>query len=100
PTAGGVLSLLDGAWRAVPAVEDLPLDEVWVGHRPGSRDDAPLLGPSGLDGLLVATGHHRNGILLAPVTAEIIARAVREGGLEAAAQPFAAARFARHEVLA
>ena len=100
PTAGGVLSLLDGAWRALPGVEDLPLDEVWVGHRPGSRDDAPLLGPSGLDGLLVATGHHRNGILLAPVTAEIIARVVREGRLEAAAQPFAAPRFARHEVLA
>ena len=67
-TAGGVLALLEGAWRAVPGIEDLPIDEMWVGFRPGSRDDAPVLGPSGIDGLALATGHHRNGILLTPVT--------------------------------
>ena len=44
-TAGGLLTLLEAAWRAVPAVEELPIDEMWVGHRPGSRDDAPILGP-------------------------------------------------------
>ena len=43
-TAGGVLTLLEAAWRAVPAIEELPIDEMWVGHRPGSRDDAPILG--------------------------------------------------------
>ena len=71
-TAGGLLALIEGAWRAVPAIEELPLDEVWVGFRPGSRDDAPMLGPSGIDGLVVATGHHRNGILLTPLSAEAV----------------------------
>ena len=50
-TAGGLLTLLEAAWRAVPAIEELPIDEMWVGHRPGSRDDAPILGPAPLDGL-------------------------------------------------
>ena len=49
-TAGGVLTLLEAAWRAVPAIEELPIDEMWVGHRPGSRDDAPILGPGPVDG--------------------------------------------------
>ena len=70
-TAGGLLALIEGAWRAVPAIEELPIAETWVGFRPGSRDDAPMLGPSGIDGLVVATGHHRNGILLTPVTAAV-----------------------------
>ena len=43
-TAGGMLTLLEAAWRAMPAIEELPIDEMWVGHRPGSRDDAPILG--------------------------------------------------------
>jgi glycine oxidase len=100
PTAGGVLSLLDGAWRAVPGVEALPLHRIWVGHRPGSRDDAPLLGPSGMDGLLLATGHYRNGILLAPITADLIAGCVLEGRLADWAAPFAATRFDRRQAAA
>ena len=43
-TAGGMLTLLEAAWRAIPAIEELPIEEIWVGHRPGSRDDAPILG--------------------------------------------------------
>ena len=78
-TAGGVLTLLEAAWRTVPAIEELPIDEMWVGHRPGSRDDAPILGPGPVEGLVYATGHHRNGILLAPVTADTIAQLVLEG---------------------
>ena len=93
-TAGGVLALLDGAWRAVPGVEELPIDEMWVGFRPGSRDDAPMLGPSGIDGLVVATGHHRNGILLTPVTAEAMARYILTGALDPVVHPFAVDRFA------
>jgi glycine oxidase len=92
-TAGGVLTLLEAAWRAVPAIEELPIDEMWVGHRPGSRDDAPILGPAALDGLVYATGHHRNGILLAPVTADAIARFVLDGTLEPAIRPFGIERF-------
>ena len=73
-TAGGLLALLEGAWRAVPGIEELPIAETWVGFRPGSRDDAPMLGPSGIDGPVVATGHHRNGNLLTPLTAAAVAR--------------------------
>jgi glycine oxidase len=92
-TAGGVLALLEAAWRAVPAVEELPIAEMWVGHRPGSRDDAPILGPSAVPGLIYATGHHRNGILLAPVTANFIARAVIDGVVAPAIAPFGVDRF-------
>ncbi|HWF96800.1 MAG TPA: glycine oxidase ThiO [Xanthobacteraceae bacterium] len=92
-TAGGLLTLLEAAWRAVPAIEELPIDEMWVGHRPGSRDDAPILGPAPLDGLIYATGHHRNGILLAPVTADTIARLVLDGTLDPAIRPFGIERF-------
>ena len=92
-TAGGVMALLDAAWRAVPAVEELPIDEIWVGHRPGSRDDAPILGPGPLDGLFYATGHHRNGILLAPVTADAMARLILDNVVEPAIRPFGLERF-------
>lgn len=101
-TAGGVFALLDGAWRAVPAIEDLSIDEMWVGFRPTSRDDAPILGPTSVSGLVLATGHHRNGILLTPVTADAVSRYVLHGDLPEAAQPFTLARFnerTRHERL-
>ena len=72
-TAGGVLALLEAAWRALPTIEELPVADMWVGHRPGSRDDAPIIGHSGIAGLIHATGHHRNGVLLAPLTADAVA---------------------------
>src|SRR5690606_10752716 len=93
-TAGGVLALLDAAWRAIPAIEELPIEEMWAGYRPTSRDDAPILGESGIDGLLVATGHHRNGILLAPITADAIARQIVTGSPLPEAALFTLARFA------
>ena len=92
-TAGGMLTLLEAAWRAVPAVEELPIDEIWVGHRPGSRDDAPILGPGPLEGLFYATGHHRNGILLAPVTADAMARLILDDVVDPAIKPFGLERF-------
>ena len=67
--------------------------ETWVGFRPGSRDDAPLLGPSGIDGLVVATGHHRNGILLTPLTAEAVSAFILTGHLPEAVRPFTPERF-------
>lgn len=94
-TAGGLLALLEGAWRAMPAIEELPVAETWVGFRPGSRDDAPMLGPAGLDGLVIATGHHRNGILLTPVTAATVSACVLGGRLPELLLPFAPERFAR-----
>lgn len=93
-TAGGMLALLEGAWRALPAIEELPIAETWVGFRPGSRDDAPMLGPSGIDGLVIATGHHRNGILLTPVSAEVICTCILGGPLPEMARPFGPQRFA------
>jgi glycine oxidase len=92
-TAGGLLTLLEAAWRAIPAVEELPVDEIWVGHRPGSRDDAPILGPGPLAGLFYAAGHHRNGILLAPVTADAMARLILDDVVEPAIKPFGLERF-------
>jgi glycine oxidase len=93
-TAGGLLALLEGAWRAVPAIEELPIAETWVGFRPGSRDDAPMLGPSGIDRLVIATGHHRNGILLTPVTAQTISAYLMTGRLPESLRPFSPERFA------
>jgi glycine oxidase len=92
-TAGGMLTLLEAAWRAIPAVEELPIDEIWVGHRPGSRDDAPILGRAPLEKLFYATGHHRNGILLAPVTADAMARLILDDVVEPAIKPFGLERF-------
>jgi glycine oxidase len=92
-TAGGIFALLEGVWRAIPGVEELPIDEMWVGFRPGSRDDAPLLGPSAVDGLVLATGHHRNGILLTPATADAVSRFILAGELDDRIRPFAPDRF-------
>jgi glycine oxidase len=92
-TAGGILALLDGAWRAIPGIEELPIAEQWVGFRPGSRDDAPLLGASGIDGLVIATGHYRNGILLTPITARAVAHYIVTGETEPTIAPFRPDRF-------
>ena len=93
-TAGGMLSLLESAWRALPGIEELPIIESWVGFRPGSRDDAPILGKTDIDGLILATGHHRNGILLTPATAQAIAQLVLTGQTAPAIAPFGLNRFA------
>jgi glycine oxidase len=95
-TAGGQLDLLRAAWETLPGIYDLPVIETWAGLRPGSRDDAPILGPSGVKGLTLATGHHRNGILLAPITAMTIARYVASGELAQEIEPFSIRRFTRH----
>ena len=92
-TAGGLLGLLDDAWRTLPAIEDLPVDESWVGFRPGSPDDMPILGPTPVDGLVLATGHHRNGILLTPATAALIAEYVLGGRVPPRMRPFGLDRF-------
>lgn len=98
-TAGGIMALLEAAWRALPGIEELPIDEMWTGLRPGSRDDAPILGPvSGIEGLVLATGHHRNGILLAPITARAIADFVVTGKIDPLIARFGIDRFASSEV--
>jgi glycine oxidase len=72
-TAGGVHELLREAYRALPDIGELELVETLAGLRPGTPDNAPLIGPGGIDGLIVATGHYRNGLLLTPLTAETVA---------------------------
>ena len=72
-TAGGVYELLRDAHELVPGITELPLTETRAGLRPGSPDNAPLLGPTALPGLHLATGHYRNGVLLTPVTGDVLA---------------------------
>jgi glycine oxidase len=92
-TAGAVYELLRDAIEVVPGVTELELAETVVRWRPGSADNAPLLGPSGLPGLVLATGHYRNGVLLTPVTADAIAELLSDGALLAVAAPFGPDRF-------
>jgi glycine oxidase len=92
-TAGGVLALLEAAWRALPVVEELPIDELWVGFRPTSRDDAPILGPTSVEGLVLATGQHRNGILLTPITALMVSEVVLTGRVPNRIREFTIDRF-------
>ncbi|MFG2962473.1 glycine oxidase ThiO [Streptomyces sp. NPDC048288] len=92
-TAGGVYELLRDAHELVPGITELPLTETRAGLRPGSPDNAPLLGPTRLDGLLLATGHYRNGVLLTPVTGDVMAELLAGGELPEEARPFTPRRF-------
>lgn len=93
-TAGAVHELLREGYRMLPELAELELVDVTAGLRPGSPDNGPLLG-EWEDGVLVATGHYRNGILLAPVTAETIAALLVGDAPHDVALPFAPERFAR-----
>ncbi|MGH8962089.1 MAG: glycine oxidase ThiO [Jatrophihabitantaceae bacterium] len=93
PRAGAVYELLRDAQSVVPELGEAVLVEVSTGLRPGSPDNAPLVGPSGVDGLIHATGHYRNGILLTPVTADGVADLITTGALPNVLAPFTPARF-------
>jgi glycine oxidase len=97
-TAGGVWQLLRDARAIVPGVTELELAEAVAGLRPGTPDNAPMIGASQLPGLVLATGHFRAGVLLAPVTADLIAGLLATGTLDQAAAPFSAQRFERQEL--
>ncbi|MFJ8001676.1 glycine oxidase ThiO [Streptomyces sp. NPDC096310] len=92
-TAGGVYELLRDAHALVPGITELPLTETRAGLRPCSPDNAPLLGPTVLPGLSLATGHHRNGVLLTPVTGDVLATVLTSGELPPEAAPFTPMRF-------
>ncbi|MGX1503156.1 UNVERIFIED_CONTAM: glycine oxidase [Streptomyces graminofaciens] len=92
-TAGGVYELLRDAHELVPGITELSLVETRAGLRPGSPDNAPLLGFTELPGLLLATGHYRNGVLLTPVTGDVLADALTTGELPDVARPFSPRRF-------
>ncbi|GAA4500287.1 glycine oxidase ThiO [Actinoallomurus oryzae] len=92
-TAGGVWELLRDARELLPGVTELEFAEVRAGLRPGSPDNAPVLGASALPGLLLATGHFRGGVLLAPVTGDVMAELLATGSMPEVARPFSPARF-------
>jgi len=96
--AGAVFELLRNAGALVPAIAELELVECHAGLRPGSPDNAPLLGRTALDGLVLATGHYRNGVLLTPVTADAIATLLATGETPELIAPFSPRRFERVEV--
>src|SRR5271167_1555377 len=81
PTAGAIHEVLREAHELVPAVSELEIEELSVGLRPGTPDNAPVIGPGALEGLIWATGHYRNGILLAPLTAELVVGTLAGDGL-------------------
>jgi glycine oxidase len=93
PTPAGLAWLIDAATAVLPAVGDLPILESWAGYRPGTPDDWPIIGADpDVRGLIYATGHYRNGILLAPVTAQAVT-ALIEGDSPAWLTPFGIERF-------
>jgi len=96
-TAGAMYELLKGAWRAVPSVYELPIDEMWCGFRPGSRDNAPILGETEVPGFYVATGHYRNGIVNTPVTAKYLAGLILDGAQPELLRRLSPRRFTKPE---
>jgi glycine oxidase len=92
-TAGAVLELLRDAYELVPSVTELELTESIAGLRPTTPDNAPLIGASVVEGLVLAAGHYRNGILLTPITADAVADLIISGKVGANIEPFSPQRF-------
>ncbi len=93
-TAAAVFELLRDALELVPGASELVIDELMVGIRPGTADNGPILGPGMVEGLHWATGHHRHGFLLTPITAEVVVSGLFGEPASTVAAPFGAARFA------
>jgi glycine oxidase len=91
-TAGAAFELLRDASELVPGVSEWVLDEFQAGLRPGTPDNLPVIGPGSVAGLHWAVGHRRNGVLLTPVTAELVAAALAGEPIDA--EPFSPQRFA------
>lgn len=93
PRTGAVYELLRDAQTVLPELGEAEFEEVCTGFRPGTPDNAPIIGPAALPGLVHASGHYRNGILLTPITADAVARLLADGQLPASVLPFAPSRF-------
>jgi glycine oxidase len=106
PTIGPIYELLRDAHDLIPGISELEIEELSVGLRPGTPDNVPVIGPGAVDGLVWATGHYRNGILLAPLTAQLAAGVLvgeeTSGDLRLACAPerltSASARAPRHAI--
>lgn len=92
-TGEAVRALLDAAFALVPGVDALEFVEASAGLRPGTPDNAPVLGPAAVDGLVMATGHYRHGFLLLPITADAVAETIVSGAVPPEIRPFSPARF-------
>ena len=92
-TPGGIQNLLSKAIHLYPALEHWQIEDFWWGFRPGTPDEMPILGRSSCDNLYLATGHYRNGILLAPVTASLLANLILEGKADPLLAHFSWQRF-------
>jgi glycine oxidase len=97
-TAGGIEKILAAAIELAPGLKDARVEETWAGLRPDSTDHLPILGPTDLEGLLMATGHFRSGILLTPVTARLIREWITEQKVSVDWERFSPLRFLRTPV--
>jgi glycine oxidase len=97
-TLAGIRKILDGTLELVPDLARAEVLEMWSGLRPGTPDDLPIIGPTEIDGLLIATGHYRNGVLLAPVTARLISDLILRGRTSLDAETFSPLRFSNRQV--
>lgn len=95
-TAGGVHELLREAYRLLPEIAELEFVNAATGFRPGTPDNLPVIGRSAIDGLILATGHYRNGILLAPVSATVVSDLVTGSPVTGPARAADPARFQSH----
>ncbi|HXE74588.1 MAG TPA: glycine oxidase ThiO [Candidatus Xenobia bacterium] len=93
-TPAGLRQLLAAAIELVPSAASLPFAEAWAGLRPDSPDHAPILGATDIENYFVATGHYRNGILLAPITAELVGDVLLGRKPRVSLDPFSPQRFA------
>jgi glycine oxidase len=100
PRAGAMYELLRDAQSLVPVVGEAEFVEVSTSVRPGSPDNAPIIGRAAIDGLIMATGHYRNGILLTPITADAVASLVCDNVLPEVVEPFTPARFEQIRITA
>ena len=94
-TSGGIEKILSAANELAPELAKAEIVETWCGLRPGTPDQLPILGPADVDGLVFATGHYRNGILLAPVTAKLVGGWITERKTYLDWEPFSPLRFTR-----
>jgi len=97
-TPAGLQQILGAAVELVPALAEAAVVETWSGLRPDTPDHLPILGPADLEGLLIATGHYRNGILLAPITAQLIRETVTARCTSFPADTFSPLRFREHNL--
>jgi glycine oxidase len=93
-TAGNVEKILEAAIELAPDLAEARIEEMWAGLRPDSPDHLPILGPTDLEGLLVATGHFRSGILLAPITARLMRNWITQQRVSVDWERFSPMRFA------